>query len=66
MAGIVFYQKENKKWEWVGQRCGIGAAGAAEVRPVVGEQPALTAGHCPRGDQCPCQRSHKYDDKGFI
>lgn len=33
MVGIVFYQKENKKWERGGDSAGIGVAGAAEARP---------------------------------
>lgn len=60
MVGIVFYQKENKRWEKVGQ---VQESRGSRSRR---RQPAPMAGHRPRGNKCPCQHSHKYDDKGFI
>lgn len=65
LVGTVFYQKENKGREEWGRGRNLGAVGAAEVRVPEGEQPALTAGHCPQRNKHPCQHSHKYDDKGF-
>lgn len=63
MVGIVFYQKENKRWErrWgsVREHAGLSSPWGCPA----GEQPRwhITA---PRGDKCPCQCSHSVVTKG--
>lgn len=58
MVGIVFYQKENKRWEKVGQVQESGGSGSRR------RQPAPMAGHRPQRKQMPLPTAASMMTKG--